>query len=139
MAARGEAVTESRDAAIAAALAAASKQADDVVILDVHELIVITDYFVIATGSSDRQVKTIVDEVETALRDRDRKPVRREGETDGRWVLLDYVDVVVHVFAEAERDFYDLERLWLDAPRLSWEPDGVADDGSLDSRAQPGP
>jgi ribosome-associated protein len=137
--ARGEAVTESRDTAIAAALAAASKQADDVVILDVHELIVITDYFVIATGSSDRQVKTIVDEVETALRDRDRKPVRREGETDGRWVLLDYVDVVVHVFAEAERDFYDLERLWLDAPRLSWEPDGVADDGSLDSRAQPGP
>lgn len=139
MAARGEAVTESRDTAIAAALAAASKQADDVVILDVHGLIVITDYFVIATGSSDRQVKTIVDEVETALRDRDRKPVRREGETDGRWVLLDYVDVVVHVFAEAERDFYDLERLWLDAPRLSWEPDGVADDGSLDSRAQPGP
>ena len=139
MAARGEAVTESRDTAIAAALAAASKQADDVVILDVHGLIVITDYFVIATGSSDRHVKTIVDEVETALRDRDRKPVRREGETDGRWVLLDYVDVVVHVFAEAERDFYDLERLWLDAPRLSWEPDGVADAGSLDSRAQPGP
>jgi ribosome-associated protein len=139
VAARGEAVTESRDTAIAAAIAAASKQADDVVILDVHGLIVITDYFVIATGSSDRQVKTIVDEVETALRDRDRKPVRREGETDGRWVLLDYVDVVVHVFAEAERDFYDLERLWLDAPRLSWEPDGVTDVGSLDSRARPGP
>jgi ribosome-associated protein len=139
VAARGEAVTESRDTANAAALAAASKQADDVVILDVHELIVITDYFVIATGSSDRQVKTIVDEIETALRDRDRKPARREGETDGRWVLLDYVDVVVHVFAEAERVFYDLVRLWLDAPRLSWEPDGVADAGSLDSRAQPGP
>jgi len=139
VAARGEAVTESRDTAIAAALAAASKQADDIVILDVHGLIVITDYFVIATGSSDRQVKTIVDEVETALRDRDRKPVRREGETEARWVLLDYVDVVVHVFAEAERDFYDLERLWLDAPRLAWESDGVADGGSLDSRAQPGP
>jgi ribosome-associated protein len=139
VAARGEAVTESRDTAIAAALAAASKQADDVVILDVHGLIVITDYFVIATGSSDRHVKTIVDEVETALRDRDRKPVRREGETDGRWVLLDYVDVVVEVFAAAERAFSDLERLWLDAPRLSWEPDGVADAGSLDSRAQPGP
>jgi ribosome-associated protein len=139
VAARGEAVTESRDTAIAAAIAAASKQADGVVILDVHGLIVITDYFVIATGSSDRQVKTIVDEIEIALRGRDRKPVRREGETDRRWVLLDYVDVVVHVFAEAERDFYDLERLWLDAPRLSWEPDGVADAGSLDSRAQPGP
>ena len=139
MAARSEAVTESRDTAIAAALAAASKQAEGIVILDVHGLIVITDYFVIAMGSSDRQVKTIVDEVETALRDRDRKPVRREGETDARWVLLDYVDVVVHVFAEAERDFYDLERLWLDAPRLEWDLDAVADAGSLDSRAQPGP
>ena len=139
MAARGEAVTESRDTAIAAALAAASKQAEGIVILDVHGLIVITDYFVIATGSSDRQVKTIVDEVETALRDRDRKPVRREGETEARWVLLDYVDVVVHVFAEMERDFYDLERLWLDAPRLEWEPGAIADAGSLDSRAQPGP
>jgi ribosome-associated protein len=135
----GEAATESRDTAIAAALAAASKQANDVVILDVQGLIVITDYFVIATGSSDRQVKSIVDEVETVLRDHDRKPVRREGETEGRWVLLDYVDIVVHVFAEAERDFYDLERLWLDAPRLAWEPDGVADVGPLDSRAQPGP
>jgi ribosome-associated protein len=139
VAARGEAATESRDTAIAAALAAASKQANDVVILDVHGLIVITDYFVIATGSSDRQVKSNVDEVETVLRDHDRKPVRREGETEARWVLLDYVDVVVHVFAEAERDFYDLERLWLDAPRLAWEPDGVADVGPLDSRAQPGP
>jgi ribosome-associated protein len=139
VAVRDEAATESRDAAIAAALAAASKQADDVVILDVHGLIVITDCFVIATGSSDRQVKSIVDEVEAALRDLDRKPVRREGETEARWVLLDYVDVVVHVFAEAERDFYDLERLWLDAPRLAWEPDGVADVGPLDSRAQPGP
>lgn len=139
MAARGEAVTESRDTAIAAALAAASKQADDIVILDVHGLIVITDYFVIATGSSDRQLKTIVDGVEIALRDRDRKPVRREGETEARWVLLDYVDLVVHVFAEAERDFYDLERLWLDAPRLAWELDDVSDGGSLDSRAQPGP
>ena len=139
MAARGEAVTESRDTAIAAALAAASKQANDVVILDVHGLIVITDYFVIATGSSDRQVKSIVDEVEAALRGHDRKPVRREGETEARWVLLDYVDVVVHVFAEAERDFYDLERLWLDAPRLEWDQDRVADVGSLDSRAQPGP
>jgi ribosome-associated protein len=139
VAARGEAATESRDTAIAAALAAASKQANDVVILDVHGLIVITDYFVIATGSSDRQVKSILDEVETVLRDQGRKPVRREGETEALWVLLDYVDVVVHVFAEAERDFYDLERLWLDAPRLAWEPDGVGDVGSLDSRAQPGP
>ncbi|HXF36380.1 MAG TPA: ribosome silencing factor, partial [Actinomycetota bacterium] len=81
----------------------------------------ITDYFVIATGTSERQVKTIVEEVERALRARGEKPVRREGEVDGRWVLLDYVDVVVHVFGEEERDYYDLERLWRDAPRVAWE------------------
>ena len=104
-------------------------------ILDVQGLIVITDYFVICSASSDRQVRTVVDEVERALRDRERKPVRREGETEGRWVLLDYVDLVVHVFAEAERQFYDLERLWRDAPRVPVEdaaPQGQAAGGSLD-------
>ena len=118
----------SRETAVAAARAAADKQAEDVVILDVHELIVITDFFVLCTGSSDRQVKTVVEEVEKALRELERKPVRREGEQDRRWVLLDYVDVVVHVFAPEERGFYDLERLWLDAPRVEWrdEADGVA-------------
>jgi ribosome-associated protein len=114
---------DSRDVAIAAARAAAEKQATDVVILDVRELIVITDYFVIATGSTDRQVKTIVEEVEKSLRSLEEKPIRREGEDTHRWVLLDYVDVVVHVFAEEERGFYDLERLWRDAPVVGWEPD----------------
>ena len=114
---------DSRAVAVAAARAAAEKQATDVVILDVRELIVITDYFVIATGSTDRQVKTIVEEVERALRDLGEKPVRREGEDTHRWVLLDYVDVVVHVFAEEERGFYDLERLWRDAPVVGWEPE----------------
>ena len=101
----------SRETAVAAARAAADKQAEHVVILDVHELIVITDLFVVCTGTSDRQVKTIVEEVEKALRGLERKPVRREGEQESRWVLLDYVDVVVHVFAPEEREFYDLERL----------------------------
>ncbi|HYX79092.1 MAG TPA: ribosome silencing factor [Actinomycetota bacterium] len=117
---------DARDAAIAAATAAASKQASDIVILDVHGLIVITDFFVIGTGATDRQVRTIVEEVERALRDLGRKPVRREGETEGRWVLLDYVDVVVHVFAPTERAFYDLERLWRDAPRLPWSEPSAA-------------
>jgi len=108
------------------------KQGRDLAILDVHELIVITDYFVICSGTSERQVKTIVDEVERSLRDLDRKPVRREGETEGRWVLLDYVDVVVHVFAEEEREYYDLERLWRDAPRVPLDDDGRAVAGSLD-------
>lgn len=117
---------ESREAAVAAARSASAKQAEGVAILDVHGLIVITDFFVIASGSTDRQVKTIVEEVERALRDLGRKPVRREGETEGRWVLLDYVDIVVHVFAEEEREYYDLERLWLDAPRVDWSENGAA-------------
>ena len=112
---------ESRADALAAASAALDKQARDVAILDVHGLLVITDYFVLATGTSDRQVRTIVDAVEVALRSRGRRPVRREGETENRWVLLDYADFVVHVFAPEERDFYDLERLWGDAPRVPIE------------------
>ncbi|OFW77807.1 MAG: ribosome silencing factor [Actinobacteria bacterium RBG_19FT_COMBO_70_19] len=125
----------SREIAAAAARAAADKQAEDVVVLDVHDLIVITDLFVICTGTSDRHVKTVVEEVEKALRGLGQKPVRREGEQEARWVLLDYVDVVVHVFAEEERDYYDLERLWRDAPRLVWDGEGngvVASAGSLD-------
>jgi ribosome-associated protein len=123
-------VKESRPTAVAAAQAAAAKQAEDIAILDVRELIVITDYFVIASGSTERQVKTIVDEVERVLREvHEVKPVRREGESDARWVLLDYVDFVVHVFADEEREYYDLERLWADAPRVDWEPQGVASSG----------
>jgi ribosome-associated protein len=116
----GEAVIDSRARAIVAARAAASKQADDIVILDVRGVIVITDYFVIATGGTARQVRTIVEAVEKALRDHGERPTRREGDGEARWVLLDYVDVVVHVFADEERDFYDLERLWRDAPVIEW-------------------
>lgn len=123
---------ESREVAVTAARAAAAKQATDVTILDVQGLIVITDYFVIASGQTDRQVKTIVEEVEKSVRDLGQKPVRREGEADSRWVLLDYVDVVVHVFAEEEREYYDLERLWRDAPRIRWNGSEHAAAGSLD-------
>jgi ribosome-associated protein len=123
---------ESREAALVAARAAAAKQAEGIAILDVHGLIVITDYFVICSASTERQVKTIVEEVEKALRGLERKPVRREGETEGRWVLLDYVDIVVHVFADEEREYYDLERLWRDAPRVELDDRGRAAAGSLD-------
>jgi ribosome-associated protein len=119
----------SQEVAVAAARAAATKQGADIAILDVHELIVITDFFVIASGSSDRQVKTIVDEVEKAVRGHGVRPVRREGESENRWVLLDYVDVVVHVFADEERDYYDLERLWRDAPRIPWQDSDAASSG----------
>lgn len=117
---------ESRRAAVAAARAAAAKQAEHITILDVHGLIVITDYFVICSGATERQVRTIVEEIERALRELGRKPVRREGESERRWVLLDYVDLVVHVFTEQEREYYDLERLWGDAPRSAWEDEGMA-------------
>jgi ribosome-associated protein len=123
---------DSREAAVAAARSASAKQAEGVAILDVHGLIVITDFFVIASGTTDRQVKTIVEEVERAVRDLGEKPVRREGDADSRWVLLDYIDVVVHVFAQEEREYYDLERLWRDAPRLGWNGSEQAAAGSLD-------
>ena len=120
---------ESRDVAITAARAAAEKQGEEIAVLDVRSLIVITDFFVIVSGSTARQVKTIIDGVEEALRGLGVKPLRREGETEGRWVLLDYVDVVVHVFGAEERRYYDLERLWKDADRLSWENGDAASSG----------
>jgi ribosome-associated protein len=113
---------DSKDVAIAAARASSDKQADDVVILDVHELIVITDFFVICSAGNRRQVKTVIENVEERLRDQlGVRPVRREGEADAGWWLLDYIDVVVHVFGTDERSYYDLERLWRDAPRVTWD------------------
>jgi ribosome-associated protein len=119
----------SREIALTAAKAAAAKQAADVTILDVHELIVITDFFVICSGQTERQVKTIVEEIEKAVRDLGERPIRREGEAGARWVLLDYIDVVVHVFTEEERRYYDLERLWRDAPRVAVHGEEVASSG----------
>jgi ribosome-associated protein len=129
---KGADLAGSREIALAAARAAAAKQAEDVAILDVHGLIVITDYFVICSGRSEPQVKTIVEEVEKAVRELGERPIRREGEAEARWVLLDYIDVVVHVFAEEEREYYDLERLWRDAPRVAVNGSEQAVAGSLD-------
>ena len=100
-----------------AAEAAADKLADDIIAYDVSEQLVITDVFLLCSAPNDRQVRAIVDEIEERMRVRaDAKPVRREGEREGRWVLLDYVDVVVHVQHEEDRAFYALERLWKDCP-----------------------
>lgn len=106
------------DWTIRAALAAAEKKAGDIVAIDVSEKLAITDVFLILTGSNDRQVKAISDAVEEALDKIDVDPVRREGQQQGRWILLDYVDIVVHVQHEEERAFYDLERLWKDCPYI---------------------
>ncbi len=103
-----------------AAQAAADKLATDVLLVDVSDRLAITDIFVIATGANDRQVSAIVDEVEDKMRLAGVKPVRREGERDGRWVLLDFLDVVVHVQHSEERVFYALDRLWKDCPTIPW-------------------
>ena len=116
----------SRDVAVAAAKAASDKQATEIVVLDVHATIVITDYFVICTAETHRQIRSVIDAVEDALRGLGVKPVRREGESEAGWWLLDYIDVVVHVFGTEERAYYDLERLWSDAPRVAWEPSDAA-------------
>ena len=101
---------------LAAAQAAADKLASDILLLDVSEQLVITDVFLLASAPNDRQVKAVVDEVEERLRELGAKPVRREGAQEGRWVLLDFSDIVVHVQHEEERVFYALERLWKDCP-----------------------
>jgi ribosome-associated protein len=100
----------------AAAQAASDKLATDIVAFDVSERLVITDAFLVCSAPNERQVKAIVDAVEERLRQAGAKPVRREGERDGRWVLIDYADIVVHVQHEEERSFYGLERLWRDCP-----------------------
>ncbi|MEO3814560.1 ribosome silencing factor [Sphaerisporangium sp. B11E5] len=103
-----------------AAEAAADKLADDIIAYDVSDQLVITDAFLLCSASNDRQVRAIVDEIEERLRvEVHAKPVRREGEREGRWVLLDYLDIVVHVQHEEDRTFYALERLWKDCPAIA--------------------
>ena len=124
----GSTISADHDAIVvakAAATAIAEKKGLSITLLDVSELVVLTDVFVIATGTSNRHVKTLVQETEFVLKnsaDNSRRPIRREGENFARWVLLDYGDVVVHVFDEETRMYYDLERLWADAPRIAFDP-----------------
>lgn len=93
----------------------------DVVVLEVAEVLALCGWFVIASGTNDRQVKAIVDEVELQVTAAGGpKPKRIEGLADRQWVLMDYGDVVVHVFQQEVREFYDLERLWADVPRVDW-------------------
>jgi ribosome-associated protein len=95
------------------------KKALDIVVLDLRGLASFTDYFLIATGGSHRQIETIADEIEEKLKEAKRKPSHVEGYPRGDWILMDYVDFVVHVFTPASRSYYDLERLWGDAKRLA--------------------
>ena len=104
--------------AVTAAEAAADKLADDILAFDVSDQLVITDIFVVCSAPNDRQVKAIVDEVQDRMAAAGAKPVRREGEREGRWVLLDYQDVIVHVQHAEDRVYYALERLWKDCPMV---------------------
>ncbi len=113
------------DAIEAARTAAATiddKKGEDIVLLDLSGLLVVTDVFVVASGTSNRHVKSLVEDVEEALKAAGRRPIRREGVDYGSWVLLDYGDVVVHVFDKETRAYYELERLWADAPEIAFEP-----------------
>lgn len=104
-----------------AAQAADDKKAEDTIVLDVGELLQITEYFVVTSASNRRLVRTIVDSIEEAVRlQLGRSPVRIEGLTELQWVLMDYGDVVVHVFIDEMRTYYEIERLYRDVPRLDW-------------------
>lgn len=112
----------------AAADALYAKNGTDIALLDVEESFFLTDVFVIATGSSRINVQALADHVEERLKGQyEIKPLRVEGRTQGEWVLVDFGDIIVHVFQAAARDFYSLERLWGDAGRIKWEEPAVTD------------
>lgn len=116
-------VDSSEALALCAARAASGLKATDVIVLDVGSLLSITGYFVIASASNPRQVRAVVDDVEAKVKaELGRVPVRTEGVREQQWTLIDYGDVVVHVFLDSVREFYEIERLYMDAPRIEWEP-----------------
>jgi ribosome-associated protein len=108
----------SRSKALECARAAIDKKAENLKVLDLSELSGFTDYFVICSGMSDKQVKAICDSVESAMTAAGFESISIEGLNDGRWVLMDFGDVVVHLFLDALREYYDLETLWADAPKV---------------------
>ncbi len=120
--------------AVIAARAASDRKAEEVLALDVSEQLVLTDVFLLASGTNERQVSAIVDAVEEAMHKAGAKPIRREGKQEARWVLLDFGDVVVHVQHAEDRLYYALERLWKDCPVIELPADARGGDGSTDGR-----
>ena len=112
---------EARDVAISCARIADSKKARDIVVLEIGKLLFLTDYFVIATGENRIQLQAIAEDIQHQLAAAGAHEIGRSGFTDFRWLLLDYNDVVVHLFLPEARAYYDLELLWGDAPRVTWE------------------
>ena len=110
------------DTALVAARAADDKLGEDTVVLAMGDLLGVVDAFVVTSGRNDRQVRALVEEAERKVKDHDGSaPVAVEGLSDATWVLMDYGDFIVHVFAEPTRSYYDLEHLWSGAPRISWQ------------------
>lgn len=110
--------------AIAAARIADDNKAEDIVVLDLRGISAVADIFVIGTGSSDRQMAAVTEYLKDYAKTIDRSPYRTTGLSEGKWILADYVDVVLHMFDEENRAYYDLESLWGDAKRIPWEQDG---------------
>ncbi|MBI2471925.1 MAG: ribosome silencing factor [Planctomycetes bacterium] len=119
----GTETLDSKEIAILCAKIADAKKAEDILIFDVRKLTSITDFFVICNGFNERQLQSIASEIESRLHSHGIHGVGIEGYTNGRWILMDYVDVVIHLFDREMRHFYDLELLWGDAPKLLWKPD----------------
>jgi ribosome-associated protein len=117
-------VTDSKTKSLLCLNAALEKKAQDPVLLELKGTTSFTDYFLLCSGKSDRQVQAIAQGIEEALKKKGIRPLGQEGMTGGRWILMDYEDVVVHIFLETMRKFYDLEGLWIDAPRIDPQKGG---------------
>lgn len=124
--------------AVAAADAADDVRASDPLILDVADLLSLVDVFLLVSASSDRQLRATADRIEQRLRDEERRPLRREGTPESGWLLLDYGDLVCHLFSEEQREFYALERLWGDVPRRHTVTGAVLDPAVTLSGGRPG-
>ena len=105
--------------------AALEKKARRILVLNVKKMSSLSDYFIICSGNSDRQVQAIAFFIEETLKKAGKRPIGIEGERVGKWVLMDYGDIVIHIFYDPIRDFYDLERLWMDVPRLEIDDDAT--------------
>lgn len=124
-------ITDSQAKSLVCVKAAVEKKAFDLVLLEMKQVASFTDYFLICSGKSDRQVQAIAQAIEEGLEEEGSRPIGYEGRTEGRWILMDYGDVVVHIFLEPVRAFYDLEGLWIDAPRIDLEKGAYFGESSL--------
>ena len=124
-------VTDSRTKFLLCVKTAIEKKAFDLVLLEMKKITSFTDYFLLCSGKSDRQVQAIAQAIEEELEKEGIRPLGQEGKNEGRWILMDYGDVVVHIFLEPVRAFYDLEGLWIDAPRIELEKGETLGESSL--------